>query len=363
MRDTIWHWANGRIGNSCLIADANIAYSKPDSTGTARAKKFKGDTLRVGYVKGNPNIDSITGPLVGKRKWEIDTIVTLAGRTMQSGGASGSGIVSVCGNWTWTADQKAAFGCVDYEAGEASAQSSSLGGLSLVSFSKNVAAGSYPGMGLLSFSENDYTGKGSFDLRAIKHNGAGAQTAHGATAKILTLYNNTTQLFEILGSGFVGIGKTPTRKLDISGGAAMDSLTVTKLEVGSFTSAGTFPCTLGPYDKNASYLRTGTAIYSILGPVVFLTLPMCTLTTMPIDTLFLWGIPDVIEPITPKMISATLGLAGGTANGCIITDTTATASITGSKKWMVRGFGTSNSTKSFSLQGFLARTQVIYTKD
>lgn len=104
---------------------------------------------------------------------------------------------------SWSDNQKTAFGCTNYECSNYAVYSATNGGLWLSSFTKGGA--SDVGSWFTNYSESDLTTYGSFLFHAYKHNGSGALTAHGGTAKILGVRNNVSELFTILGTGQVDI--------------------------------------------------------------------------------------------------------------------------------------------------------------
>jgi Peptidase_G2, IMC autoproteolytic cleavage domain len=117
----------------------------------------------------------------------------------------------------YTANQRAAFGANDGEAGTLGLSNNSTGGLWLKSF--NNAAPTGIGGYISSYSENDLTTWADLTFNVAKHNGGGGFTSHAGMARRYAFQQNGGDLLTILGSGNVVVGSVanPTHKLEVGG--------------------------------------------------------------------------------------------------------------------------------------------------
>jgi hypothetical protein len=124
---------------------------------------------------------------------------------------------------SYSSNQLSAFGANAFEASILSLANNTTGGVWLKSF--NNAAASGIGGYFTSYSENDLTTWASFTFNAAKHNGSGALTSHGSTARLFVVQNNGTDALVILGSRSIrlpGYG-AGTATFDASGNVTASS--------------------------------------------------------------------------------------------------------------------------------------------
>lgn len=179
-------------GSRALTGDWDIGSGRKISATTIAARDANG--LSVQDDGGNVGVFVADGGKVAVGGTNATHTLTVSAASNPAVAIQGPAI-------DFSANQQTAFGADADEATSFTLANNGTGGTWFKSFGKAAASGI--GAYFTSYSENDLTTFSSFEFVAKKHNGAGALTAHGSTARILSILNNTTNLVNVYGNGNV----------------------------------------------------------------------------------------------------------------------------------------------------------------